>query len=411
MRPHFRTRTVITVATLVSCLLCAAGRTARAEAVGQRGDRFDHWVASLWGEARKTGVSRETFQRAFEGVVPDEEVIQAAETQPEFVRPIWDYLDRAVSEARIADGKAQQAAIARDLDAIEKTYGVEPHIVVAIWGMESAYGTSKGDRSVIQALATLAYQGSRRDYGKAQLIAALQILQRGDVSPEAMRGSWAGAMGHTQFIPTTYNVYAVDHDGDGRRDIWTTPADGLASAANYLRKSGWISGEAWGYEVVLPKGFDFANAKSSVRKPIAEWLALGISRADGRKFDAWATEGSILLPAGAQGPAFLVFRNFRAILRYNNATAYALGIGHLADRLRGEGPLVAAWPRGDLPLTGAQRRELQERLAAKGLYKGGVDGLIGSGTQDAIRNYQHRLGLEPDGYPSAGLLERLRQDG
>ena len=411
MRPHFRTRAVIGVATLVLCLLCAAGQTVRAEAMSQRGDRFDHWVASLWDEARKAGVSRETFRRAFEGVTPEEEVIQAAETQPEFVRPIWDYLDRAVSETRIADGKAQLAAIARNLDAIEKTYGVDRHIVVAIWGMESAYGVSKGDRSVIQALATLAYQGSRRDYGKAQLIAALQILQRGDITPEAMRGSWAGAMGHTQFIPTTYNVHAVDHDGDGRRDIWNTPADALASAANYLRKSGWVPGEAWGYEVVLPKGFDFANARSSVRMPIAEWLALGISRADGRKFDAWATEGSILLPAGAQGPAFLVFRNFRAILRYNNATAYALGVGHLADRLRGEGPLVAAWPRNDLPLTSAQRRELQERLAAKGFYKGGVDGLIGSGTQDAIRSYQHRLGLEPDGYPSAGFLERLRQDG
>lgn len=281
---------------------------------------------------------------------------------------------------------------------------------MAIWGLESNYGLSRGDRSVIQALTTLAFQGSRRDYGRTQLIAALKILQRGDVTPKAMSGSWAGAMGHTQFIPTTYNVFAVDHDGDGRRDIWETPVDALASTANYLSKSGWVTGETWGYEVVLPKGFNFVEARSTVRKPIAEWLARGVVRADGRKFDAWATEGSILLPAGAQGPAFLVFKNFRAILRYNNASAYALAVGHLADRLRGQGPLVTSWPRDDLPLTTAQKRELQERLAAKGFYKGGVDGMIGSGTQDAIRDYQHRLGLEPDGYPSAGLLERLRRD-
>ena len=410
MRPHVRMR-VAAVATLILCLPLAAVHSARAEAIGQRGDRFDRWVAALWNEARDAGVSRETFRRAFEGVVPDEEVLEAAEAQPEFVRPIWDYLDRGVSEARIADGRGKLAPIAGDLDAIERAYGVDRHILVAIWGMESNYGLSMGDRGVIRALTTLAYQGTRRDYGRAQLIAALKILQNGDIGPEAMLGSWAGAMGHTQFIPTTFNAFVVDHDRDGRRDIWGTPADALASAANYLRKSGWVPGEPWGHEVVLPKGFDFADAKSSVRRPIAEWLALGISRADGRKFDAWATEGSILLPAGAQGPAFLVFKNFRAILRYNNASAYALAVGHLADRLRGEGPLAAAWPRTDLPLTSAQRRELQERLAAKGFYKGGVDGLIGAGTQDAIRDYQHRLGLEPDGYPSAGLLERLRQDG
>lgn len=384
---------------------------ALAESASSVDRAFGRWVSAFWPQARKAGISRTTFQRAFKGVTPDPAVIEAAEKQPEFVRPIWEYLDRATTEERIGNGKAKLAEYARAFAAIEKAYGVDRHVIAAIWGMESAYGARKGDLGVIRSLATLAFQGTRQDFGRTQLIGALKILERGDISPDAMLGSWAGAMGHTQFIPTTYNAFAVDHDGDGRRDIWTTPVDALASTANYLKKSGWTTAEPWGYEVRLPDGFDFAEAKSSNRKPIAEWVARGIRRADGRKFDAWATEGAIILPAGARGPAFLVFGNFKAILRYNNAVAYALAVGHLSDRLRGGPALVASWPRDELPLTEAQRRELQELLAAKGLYRGGVDGLIGSGTQEAIRSYQHRVGLEPDGFPSTGLLERLRRDG
>ena len=372
-------------------------------------DSFRRWVDDFWPSARRAGISRSTFQAAFNGIAPAEEVLKSANNQPEFVRPIWDYLETAVSDSRVETGRRKLAEMQDLLARIERRYGVDRHVMVAIWGMESAYGTFMGDRSVIQALATLGYRGRRQKFGRAQLLAALKILQRGDVTPERMLGSWAGAMGHTQFIPTTYNAYAVDYDGDGRRDIWTTEADALASTANYLKKSGWQAGEPWGHEIALPPGFDYRLAKRSVKKLTAEWVGFGIRRANGEKFDSWSREGAIVLPAGARGPAFLVYANFNAIMRYNNSIAYALAVSHLTDHFRGVWQQVQRWPTQDAPLTRSQKMELQELLAGKRLYRGEVDGRIGRGTQAAIRTFQRRIGVVQDGYPSSSLLERLRR--
>ena len=384
---------------------------AAAEPAAPIDDAFGRWVDSLWPDARRAGISSSTFRKAFRGVRPDGKVFERANNQPEFVRPVWSYLDSALSDKRIEGGKEKLSEWQAPLARIERTYGVDRHTLVAIWGMESSYGAFRGNDNVIQALATLGYRGSRRKFGRQQLIAALKILQRGDITPERMLGSWAGAMGHTQFIPTTYNAYAVDSNGDGRRDIWNTEVDALASAANYLRKSGWLSGEPAFHEVVLPPGFDYRQATRAVRKQTAEWVALGVKRANRRKFGAWARQGSIVLPAGANGPAFMVYQNFRSIMRYNNSVSYALAIALLAERFRGGGTLVQSWPLDDSPLSRSQKKELQRLLAGKRLYRGRVDGRIGRGTQAAIRVFQRRIGVAQDGYPSASLLERLRRGG
>lgn len=371
-----------------------------------RADSFRAWVAGLWPQARDSGISRRTFETAFAGVTFDPEVMQAADHQPEFVRPIWDYLERAASDKRIAGGREMLRRFAPVLDAIEAVYGVDRKIIIAIWGLESSYGQFRGDKNVIRSLASLGYQGPRTRFGRTQLLAALSILERGDIRVERLTGSWAGAMGHTQFIPTTYNAYAVDFDGDGRRDIWDTVADALASAANYLSRSGWKPGVPWGYEVVLPQGFDFALAEETAR-PVREWRELGVRRPAGQALTHEQEQASLILPAGAAGPAFLVFGNFKAILRYNNATAYALAVGHLADRIAGEGPFKAGWPTGDRPLADGERRRLQLLLEDRGYSVGAIDGIIGGRTRSAIRSFQRAAGLPPDGYASLRLLERL----
>ena len=372
-----------------------------------RADAFQNWVAGLWPQARGKGISRRTFEAAFAGVTFDPEVIQAADHQPEFVKPIWDYLERATSEKRIANGREMVRIFDNVLNAIETIYGVERTIVTAIWGMESSYGQFPGDKNVIRSLATLGYRGRRARFGRTQLFAALSILERGDTRAERMIGSWAGAMGQTQFIPTTYNAYAVDFDGDGRRDIWDSVADALASTANYLRRSGWKPGLPWGYEVVLPSGFDFALAEDRAQ-PVRKWRNLGVRRPAGQALTHEEETATLILPAGAFGPAFLVFSNFKAILRYNNATAYALSVGHLSDRIKGKGPLKADWPTGDRPLADGERRQLQRLLADHGYAVGAIDGIIGGRTRSAIRRFQRAAGLPPDGYASLRLLERLR---
>ncbi|MBH0239453.1 lytic murein transglycosylase [Methylobrevis albus] len=372
---------------------------------------FASFVERLWPEAEAAGVSRRTFQRAFAGVTPDPDILDKASNQAEFVKPIWSYLDGAVSEARLENGRKMLAEHKSLLDRIEATYGVPRQYVVAIWGMESSYGAvlqnPKIVKSVVRSLATLAYRGNKRaKYGRTQLIAALHILERGDVDPQHFSGSWAGAMGHTQFIPTTYEAYAVDYDGDGKRNIWTSIPDALGSTANYLAKMGWRSGEAWGYEVRLPRGFDFARANR--RLAVADWQSLGVTRANGAGFPRPGDEALLLLPAGANGPAFLMLKNFSVIKRYNNANAYALGVGHLGDRLAGGGPFQAAWPRDDRSLSADERRELQSHLARRGYEVGAIDGKIGSGTVESIRAFQVATGLTPDGYPSDKLLQHLR---
>jgi membrane-bound lytic murein transglycosylase B len=369
---------------------------------------FAQWRDGFRTQALAAGISTQTFDAAFEGIEPDDSVVTADRSQPEFSRPVWQYLDSAVSPARVRNGQDRLLQNAEVLQGIDSTYGVDRETVVAIWGMESNFGQQMGSKNVIRSLATLAYEGRRPDFGRDQLIAALQILQHGDVPPSNMIGSWAGAMGQTQFIPTTYNQYAVDFDGDGRRDIWGSSPDALASTANYLKTSGWQHGQTWGFEVRLPQGFDYALAEMSIRKPMAEWLRLGVRPASGTLPSDPQASVSLVLPAGYRGPAFLVTDNFRAILKYNNSTSYALAVGLLADSFKGGGQLAGRWPVEDTPLSRSERLELQQTLTDRGLAPGTVDGIIGANTRQAIRTYQQSIGQPADGYPTPALLQQLR---
>ena len=369
---------------------------------------FARWVRGFRGRALGQGIRAEIFDAAFRGVRFDPEVIERDRNQSEFTKTIWDYLETAASDTRIRNGRDALRRQGPLLQAIEDRFGVEKEVVAAVWGLESAYGTFRGDKDVIQSLATLAADSRRGRFFEGQLVAALRILQSGDVSPRAMTGSWAGAMGHTQFIPTSYLDYAVDADGDGRRDIWSDdPTDALASTAAYLARFGWTKGQPWGVEVRLPRGFDYAQARRDLKRLPSEWARAGVVGVDGRPVPDHG-RASVLLPAGAQGAAFLVFDNFAVIERYNTADAYVIGVGHLADRLRGGDPIRSVWPRGDRALTGPERRELQQRLTAAGFDTRGVDGKIGPLTIEAVRRYQRSLGLAPDGYASLAILQRLR---
>ncbi|HFC04373.1 MAG TPA: lytic murein transglycosylase, partial [Rhizobiales bacterium] len=295
------------------------------------------------------------------------------------------------------------------LRKLERRFGVDRHILVAIWGLESAYGTRMGELNIIRSLATLAYTGSRRKFGFKQLIGALKILERGDVPVSKFQGSWAGAMGQTQFIPTTYNSFAVDIDGDGRRNVWTSAADALGSTANYLRASKWKKGAPTVIEVRLPKKFNFKYAGLRKSRTMAKWIAMGVRDVDGSRLRSSTKRGAVVVPAGANGPAFIVFNNFRSILRYNNAVSYALAVSYLAKRFKGNGEIVRRWPLENLPLNLAQNRELQELLSKRGHKVGKIDGKVGSNTIRAIKAYQQRQGLKADGYPGSALLKRLRK--
>lgn len=370
--------------------------------------RLATFVAALWPESQKRGVARELFDRAFTGLEPDTEIFQLLENQPEHVAAPWDYMSRLVSETRIENGRRKLAEHAEALALIEQRYGVDRHVVVAIWGVESSFGSNTGSRAVIRSLATLAVGDPRRPaFWRTELLTALTILQRGDITLERMTGSWAGAMGHTQFMPSSYVAHAADFDGDGRRDIWGSPTDALASTANYLKVAGWQTGEAWGTETVLPAGFDHGQAVTGTARTASEWQALGVTTPGGRE---WPRLGrsSVVLPAGARGPAFLTGVNFRAILRYNNALPYALAVGHLADRIAGGPGLAGIWPTDDPPLGKAQRGELQRRLSALGYQAGAPDGVIGQQTRIAIRAWQKKQGVAEDGWAGERLLEQLR---
>ncbi|PLX35954.1 MAG: lytic murein transglycosylase [Hyphomicrobiales bacterium] len=374
--------------------------------------KFDRWVRDFWPKARAAGISSATYKAAFAGVTPDPEVLEKARYQPEFVKPIWEYMDSAVSETRVTTGREKLREWKGWLDRIEAKYGVDRHVVVAIWGMESSYGAVLDNpgvlRNVIRSLSTLAYAGGRRSrYGRQQLVAALKIVQRGDVSVRGITGSWAGAMGHTQFIPTTFDAYGVDMDGDGHRNIWTSIPDALGSTAAYLKRARWNPGETWGYEVQLPRGFNYALADKRTQRTLKGWQDLGISRVGGRDFPRPDDKAALYLPGGAKGPAFLMLRNFKVIKRYNNADAYALAVGHLSDRLRGGGTFARDWPRDDAPLGRSQTKQLQKLLAKHGYDTGGVDGKVGPKTMAAIIAVQKRLGWTPDGYAGTKLLKRL----
>lgn len=369
---------------------------------------FDRWIEGFRIRALGQGISASIFDRAFRGIRYNADVIRRDRTQNEFTKTIWDYLDTAVSEARVANGRQALERHLALLDEIEARHGVEKEIVVAIWGLESAYGGFRGTTPTIEALATLAFDGRRAAFFEGELMSALRILQNGDVAPEAMTGSWAGAMGHTQFMPSSYLAFAVDHGADGRRDIWSDdPTDALASAAAYLARHGWQKGLPWGVEVRLPEGFDYAITGERTRKPAADWAALGVRAIDGSVVPENGP-ASILLPAGARGAAFMIFANFAVIERYNPADAYVIAVGHLADRIAGGPPIAASWPREDRALTLDERRELQERLTRAGFSTDGVDGKVGPNTIAAVRAFQRAEGLVPDGYASLEILSRLR---
>lgn len=379
-----------------------------AEAIRAAAADFRNCLERLWPEAARRGVSRESFLNHTVWLTPDLRIMDLLDAQPEFVRPIWDYLDTLTAEERVRMGQELLAKHRAVFDQVEQAYGVDRHILAAIWGVESRYGTMIGDRHVLRSTATLACIGRRQPFFREEFLAALEILHRGDVRPDHLKGSWAGAFGPTQFMPTSFKRYAVDFDGDGRRDVVESMPDVFASTANNLKQDGWITGQPWGYEVVLPAGFDYLLADRSRQFTVREWEQMGLRRADGRPFARLDDRAFVLLPAGAQGPAFLLLPNFLVIMKYNPAEAYALAIGHLADRLRGEGPIVRPWPRHEPTLTREARRELQERLLRRGFDVGEVDGRIGPRSRAAIRQFQASLGLIPDGFASVSILQRLR---
>lgn len=368
---------------------------------------FRDWLGAFRDRALAAGISPATLD-ALDGLEFDPAIVEKDRNQSEFTKTIWVYLDSAASEDRVAAGVRALEANRALFDRIEAAYGVEREVVAAIWGLESAYGTFRGDIPTLGALASLAYDGRRGVFFESQLIEALKIVQAGHVTPAAMRGSWAGAMGHTQFMPSSFWKFAVDFDGDGRRDIWgDDPGDALASAAAYLAGSGWVRGMPWGLEVRLPEGFDYVQSTERVKKPVAEWQAMGVRTAEGGDLPDHGM-ASVLLPAGHRGAAFLIFSNFQVIESYNVADAYVIGVGHLADRLRGGAPIRSGWPREDRALTRDERLELQRRLTARGYDTGGVDGLMGPKTIAAVKAWQMAEGLVPDGYANPALLERLR---
>jgi membrane-bound lytic murein transglycosylase B len=380
-----------------------------ADAIRAAAADFGNCIAGMEPLAERRGISRKAFEQLTAGLTPDLSIMDLLDAQPEFNKSPWDYLDLLVSDERIARGRELLAQYASVFSAMERAYGVDRHIIAAIWGVESNYGTKGGDRSVLRSTATLACVGRRRDYFREEFLSALEILARGDVKPDRLIGSWAGAFGPTQFMPTTFKRFAVDFDHDGRRDVVDSIADVIASTANNLKTDGWVPGESWGYEVVLPAGFNYLLADRTKQMTIAQWEGLGVKRAGDKPFPRPSEKAFLLLPAGARGPAFLMLQNFRVIMKYNPAEAYALAIGHLADRLRGGGPFAQAWPREERALSMSERFEMQQLLARRGYDIGEPDGLLGPRTRIAIRNFQVATGQIPDGFASSVVLDRLRQ--
>lgn len=381
-------------------------------AIDARADTgFKSWVSKFYQTAAASGINRSTYDKAFAGISgPDKDVLDKASYQPEFKSQIWDYLDSRVNPYTVRIGREMLARHGRTLNSIEKHFGVDKHILLAIWSMESNYGAVLENRDrlhhVPQALATLAWGDPKRaKFARTQLIAALKILQTGDVTPNHLTGSWAGAMGHTQFIPTSYLLYAVDADGDGRRDIWSSIPDALATSANLLAKNGWQTGHTWGYEAVLPAG---AAKYAGQTKTLTQWAALGFKRPNGKGFPRASDRAELKLLGGASGPAFLMTKNFFVIKRYNAADSYALAVGLLADEIAGFGGMTQSWPRPNGTLDIKEKFELQSRLKELGYYDGEIDGNFGSGSKAAISAIQSRLGMQNDGEPSKTLLRALR---
>lgn len=369
---------------------------------------FRSCLAGLRGQAAASGISAATFDRAFSGVQPDMSVLEAMDNQPEFKTPIWDYIAGLVDEERVADGRAAMRQHAQALATAESRYGVDRHIIAGVWGVESNFGKDIGGRPLVQSLATIACYGSRRrDYFRGELFATLRIIENGDIDPRRLIGSWAGAFGHTQFMPTTFHRLAVDLDGDGRRDVVDSVPDAVGSTANFLKKHGWVSGVPWGFEVRLPNRYGGPSGRKT-KRPLSIWAHLGITRIDGRPISGNYAAG-LLLPAGPEGPAFLVTSNFDALYSYNAAESYGLAIAVLSDRLRGAPGIRTAWPTDDPPLSRAERRELQRLLAVHGYEVGEPDGRIGQKTRDAIKDIERRMGMAPTGRAGGKVLQALKR--
>lgn len=367
------------------------------------------FVRGLWPQAEARGVSRAAFEAAFSGYSYIPKVMELTRKQPEFSQTVQQYIDKRVTAAQAQKGQAMRAEWNQTLTGSQQRWGVQPEFVLAIWGMETNFGGFMGGENTIHALATLTEGGYRPDFFREELLTALRIVSDGHVSARNMTGSWAGAMGHTQFMPSSFMRYAVDYNGDGRKDIWNSVQDALGSTANYLNNFGWRPGETWGYEIKLPSGFNFAAAQQLERAPLSQWQAMGIQRVSGKPFPRPSDMARLYLPAGASGPAFLLLPNFDVIKRYNNSDSYALAVGHLADRIIGGGSFATPWPAGDYALSKAQRAELQALLTRAGFDAGAPDGVIGPKTRAAVLAYQARAGLPADGHISGRLLEALKR--
>ncbi|MBL8663426.1 MAG: lytic murein transglycosylase [Candidatus Odyssella sp.] len=391
------------IAVAALALLLSLGAARAADEAG-----FRAWVEAFGAEARQQGISAETLERAFAAAKFNPRVIELDSHQPEFVKPVWDYIAGVVTEDALKRARQKLREHADLLARVQQRYGVPPEYIVAIWRIESGFGANFGNFGVVEALATLAYAGRRQEFWKSELLAALRILQSGEVPPERLVGSWAGAMGHTQFMPSGFLKMAVDFDGNGKRDLWTSLPDVFASTANHLVVGGWKGTAPFGVEVRLPANFPYEMAETQ-RKAVAEWSALGVTLADGRPLPAWPGAAAILVPAGHRGPAFLASENFRALLDYNNAISYALAVGLFAERLRGGGRIARAWPTGDRQLGRGEKEELQRLLAERGFDPGKIDGQLGPNSRAAIRAFQKKAGLPADGYAEYGLLEAIRK--
>jgi len=370
--------------------------------------RFASCLSELKAGAAARGVAGPSYERLTASLAPDMKVLELLDYQPEFRTAIWDYLAALVDDERVADGRAMQAQWSEVLKAVAARYRVDPATVVAVWGVESNFGRNFGARPLLTSLSTLSCYGRRQAYFRGEFFDALKIVDSGDVKAEQLTGSWAGAFGHTQFMPSTFLRLAVDFDDDGRRDLVGSVPDALASTANFLKKAGWREGEPWGYEVRLPSGFDASNAGRRNKQPLTSWSARGITRIDGSPLGGGDAPAGLMLPAGPRGPAFLVFRNFDAIYGYNAAESYALAIAHLADRLKGGQPFATPWPTDDPGLSRVERRELQTLLIARGHAIGSVDGMLGDASRSAIRVEQQRLGHSIDGRAGQKLLTALK---
>jgi len=368
---------------------------------------FRAWVEAFKAEARTQGIGADILDRGFATVKFNARVIELDSHQPEFTKPIWEYIAGVVTEDALRAGRQKLAQHRELLARVRARFGVPPEYVIAIWRVESGFGANFGSFSVIESLATLAFAGRRQDFWRKELMAAMRLAERGEVPVSRLIGSWAGAMGHTQFMPSAYLAKATDFDGDGKRDLWSSLPDVFASTANYLAQAGWAGDLPFALEARLPSNFPYEMAETT-QQPVAAWTQLGVTLADGRPLPAWPGDVGILVPAGHKGPAFLVSANFKAILDYNNAASYALAVGLYAERLRGGGRIAKPWPVGDRMLSRTEKEELQRLLTERGFDPGKIDGQIGPGSRAAIRGFQKKAGLPADGYADAALLERVK---